>query len=324
VPGQSTLLQVLISLQAMVLSEHPWYNEPGREPLYQHGAIDTDAASQAAPYNQKIRQHTVAVAMVAWLDKPPTLWKDVIDEHFAENANTILENYKKWSKEKDVPQLPQLPPGFGDDAEYKAEYEAYIAGMTPPGVLSTRSSGFASMLPRLQRSLTEKYGATKIIVDDPQEKIQNPRLARSRTTRLQPQTPHTPHQPSTGSAYQPPYVHPMPPPYMPHTVQQTSQMDSMSYTQFDDTFGHHIPPPLLFGYGSGFMGYGQALGSGPNEQAGAGSAPSPPHSGSAPSASRGRSTNRGSIRGRGRGLGSRGGGGNRGGGTRGGGGGTRS
>ncbi|KAK0619171.1 ubiquitin-conjugating enzyme/RWD-like protein, partial [Immersiella caudata] len=30
-PNKSTLLQVLVSIQALILNDQPWYNEPGRE-----------------------------------------------------------------------------------------------------------------------------------------------------------------------------------------------------------------------------------------------------------------------------------------------------
>ena len=42
-PGESTLLQVLVSLQAMVFCEQPWYNEPGRECNY--GSVHANKAS---------------------------------------------------------------------------------------------------------------------------------------------------------------------------------------------------------------------------------------------------------------------------------------
>jgi hypothetical protein len=49
----STLLQVLVSIQAMILCDEPWYNEPGREMSYSRDA--TSGPSKA--YNQTLRQH---------------------------------------------------------------------------------------------------------------------------------------------------------------------------------------------------------------------------------------------------------------------------
>ncbi|KAK0636032.1 hypothetical protein B0T17DRAFT_66426 [Bombardia bombarda] len=59
-PDRSTILQVLVSIQAMIFSSQPWYNEPGRE-------LHLDKV-QSANYNRQIQQHTVRTAMLYWLN----------------------------------------------------------------------------------------------------------------------------------------------------------------------------------------------------------------------------------------------------------------
>jgi len=94
-PARSTLLQVLVSLQAMILCEEPWYNEPGREVSY--GRTEGyDPASQA--YNRRIREQTVRHALLTWLDKTPELWKDVVEEHFKQSADKILQTVTVWAR----------------------------------------------------------------------------------------------------------------------------------------------------------------------------------------------------------------------------------
>ncbi|KAK3359544.1 hypothetical protein B0T25DRAFT_101902 [Lasiosphaeria hispida] len=59
-PERSTILQILVSIQAMIFNSQPWYNEPGRETI-----IDE---MQSASYNKGIWGNTVKHAMLYWLN----------------------------------------------------------------------------------------------------------------------------------------------------------------------------------------------------------------------------------------------------------------
>jgi ubiquitin-protein ligase len=102
-PRESTLLQVLISIQAMILCEEPWYNEPGRESSYTRLA----SGGPSDRYNRKTREHTVRYAILGWLNKTPELWKDVVTYHFTEHGNDILKKVEEWvSEEAKIPLKP--------------------------------------------------------------------------------------------------------------------------------------------------------------------------------------------------------------------------
>ncbi|KAK3297238.1 uncharacterized protein B0H64DRAFT_319468 [Chaetomium fimeti] len=58
-PDQSTLLQLLVSIQAMVFNDQPYYNEPGYELR--------NTPAQAENYNRGIEALTVRYAMIPWL-----------------------------------------------------------------------------------------------------------------------------------------------------------------------------------------------------------------------------------------------------------------
>ncbi|KAK3370507.1 hypothetical protein B0H63DRAFT_402445 [Podospora didyma] len=58
-PEHSTLLQLLVSIQAMIFNDQPWYNEPGRE-----NRIDDKASGD---YNMEIQRMTIQHAMTYWL-----------------------------------------------------------------------------------------------------------------------------------------------------------------------------------------------------------------------------------------------------------------
>src|SRR5690242_14272352 len=57
-PGLSTLLQVLVSIQGMILCEEPWCNEPGRES--QAGSM------HSLRYTEHIRHLTIEYALKPW------------------------------------------------------------------------------------------------------------------------------------------------------------------------------------------------------------------------------------------------------------------
>ncbi|KAM7196706.1 hypothetical protein V8F33_006046 [Rhypophila sp. PSN 637] len=59
IPGQSSLEQLLVSIQAMILCEQPWYNEPGYEQRPDQARSDN--------YNRSIQIYTVQYAMMHWL-----------------------------------------------------------------------------------------------------------------------------------------------------------------------------------------------------------------------------------------------------------------
>ncbi|KAI1390451.1 uncharacterized protein F4822DRAFT_426299 [Hypoxylon trugodes] len=58
--NKSTILQVLVSIQAMILCEQPWYNEPGRE-LNENKSLSTK-------YNNDIRSWTLQYALLPWIN----------------------------------------------------------------------------------------------------------------------------------------------------------------------------------------------------------------------------------------------------------------
>lgn len=94
VPKQSTLLQLLVSMQSMIFCAEPWGNEPGRE--YSVGT----AASEN--YNAQVRADTVTTAMAAWIVRKRSpgsgyIWGDVVAKHFEHKAKRILLTLKAWN-----------------------------------------------------------------------------------------------------------------------------------------------------------------------------------------------------------------------------------
>ncbi|PWW76106.1 hypothetical protein C7212DRAFT_295822 [Tuber magnatum] len=92
-PGTSTLLQVFVSIQSMILCATPWYNEPGRR----EGTRKKDAEE----FNGRVRVNSVKWAILDWLRDPSKrngIWKDVIEAHFKTNKGYLLDLVKEWAK----------------------------------------------------------------------------------------------------------------------------------------------------------------------------------------------------------------------------------
>ncbi|KAK4257902.1 hypothetical protein QN277_007430 [Acacia crassicarpa] len=80
-PKQSTLLQVLLSIQSLVLNGKPYYNEPGTVRFW------TKKSSEY--YSQDVFLLTCKTTInLIW--NPPTNFKPLINHHFRQRANAIL------------------------------------------------------------------------------------------------------------------------------------------------------------------------------------------------------------------------------------------
>ncbi|XP_031568634.1 uncharacterized protein LOC116303263 [Actinia tenebrosa] len=91
-PKKSSLCQVLLSIQGMILIPDPCFNEPGYEGI--RGTDEGDDLSRRS--NAKIRLLTVRHAMVAQLRQPPAGLEDVILTHFKLQKEAILKQVSDW------------------------------------------------------------------------------------------------------------------------------------------------------------------------------------------------------------------------------------
>ncbi|KAF3901970.1 hypothetical protein ABW21_db0203347 [Orbilia brochopaga] len=80
-PGKSTLLQVVVSLQALVLCNDPFYNEPDSEMYAQ--------PTECRLYNEQVQLNNIRIAMNDWLTYDG-IWNKVVQTHFLANAAAIL------------------------------------------------------------------------------------------------------------------------------------------------------------------------------------------------------------------------------------------
>ncbi len=98
ISGQSTLLQVIVSIQSLILVPDPYFNEPGWEFARgtENGKMKCDL------YNKKIRGYTMTVAVESHLtsilvkENAYPEFESPMIEHFLKKRKSIEEDLKSW------------------------------------------------------------------------------------------------------------------------------------------------------------------------------------------------------------------------------------
>lgn len=84
-PGSSTILQVLLSLQALVLNEKPFFNEAG----YDKQMGRAEGEKNSVSYNENAFLVSCK-SMLYLLRKPPKHFEAFVEEHFSQRSKDIL------------------------------------------------------------------------------------------------------------------------------------------------------------------------------------------------------------------------------------------
>ncbi|KZT06502.1 ubiquitin conjugating enzyme family protein [Laetiporus sulphureus 93-53] len=134
VAGKSTLLQVLISIQSMILCEEPYLNEPGW--------AQSAGTPQSRAYSANVRRMVVKTAMLGNLKNPPEPFEDVIRTHFRLKARSIMAQLDDW--------LAQDDGKLTDDGGYSA-HKTTATGS---------SNGFQADVQELKSLLTQLQSGT--------------------------------------------------------------------------------------------------------------------------------------------------------------------
>jgi baculoviral IAP repeat-containing protein 6 len=88
-PSQSTLLQVLVSIQSLILVDLPYFNEPGY-------GIPRKELPQSQNYNRRVRHDCLMWAILDMLKNPPPIWEDVVFSHFKAKKKEIIMQCEEW------------------------------------------------------------------------------------------------------------------------------------------------------------------------------------------------------------------------------------
>ena len=97
-PKFSNLLQLLLSIQSVVMSEEVYFNEPG----YEHEAGTEEGEARNEGYSNIVRVGNINFAMVNMIKKPPSGFEDVVRRHFYIKRDVILKECATWVKMAEV------------------------------------------------------------------------------------------------------------------------------------------------------------------------------------------------------------------------------
>ena len=93
IPKESTLLQVLMSIQSLILVKDPYFNEPG----FEKTRTTAEGRRHAEAYSKNIRSYTLQWAMLEQLQKAnESPFKDIITKHFQMKYDSIKEQLDAW------------------------------------------------------------------------------------------------------------------------------------------------------------------------------------------------------------------------------------
>lgn len=90
----STILQVLLSIQSLIFCEEPYFNEPG----YERDRGNARGIEANNRYNEPVRFNTMKLAMVEQLKNPSYGFGEVIKNHFRLKKNDIYKKLDAWEK----------------------------------------------------------------------------------------------------------------------------------------------------------------------------------------------------------------------------------
>ena len=93
----STLLQVLVSIQSLILVENPYFNEPG----YEKDMHTEKGKKLNFEYNNKRRLWNIMWAINDYFENPCIEFNDVIINHFRIKRKDIINTINKWYSETD-------------------------------------------------------------------------------------------------------------------------------------------------------------------------------------------------------------------------------
>ena len=93
-PKTSTFLQVMVSIQSLILVEQPYFNEPGweREMHTEKGKI------ASANYSEERMPSTIKLAMTEMIKNPPNGFEEVVRTHFKMKKEEIINRTLIWEQ----------------------------------------------------------------------------------------------------------------------------------------------------------------------------------------------------------------------------------
>ena len=95
----STLLQLFVSIQALIFVKEPYFNEPGVESSMGSASAAHQSRTSTNGGWEPLRVATVRFAMIDMIKNPPAGFEDVVLLHFLHKRRSILDTMARWQAE---------------------------------------------------------------------------------------------------------------------------------------------------------------------------------------------------------------------------------
>ncbi len=102
----STMLQLFVSIQSLILIDHPYFNEPG----YQSSYGTASGMASSGKYNAEVRLNNIKWAIIDSIVNPDPCFADIIKVHFTFKKDQVLSMASEWANTNSsiASQLPAL------------------------------------------------------------------------------------------------------------------------------------------------------------------------------------------------------------------------
>ncbi|KXG31481.1 putative ubiquitin-conjugating enzyme E2 38 [Sorghum bicolor] len=158
-PAQSTMLQVLVSIQALILNDKPYYNEPG----YESYANTPQGERSSMDYNDKTFLYSCRTMLYS-LRRPPEHFADLVAGHFRVHGHIILAACKHYMAGNDIGSV--VPE---DEDEEDSEYKSGDAGASSSSSTAPKPKpkpGLIKAIPPNGRSSGSFNPSLKVLYED--------------------------------------------------------------------------------------------------------------------------------------------------------------
>ncbi|KAF7141142.1 hypothetical protein RHSIM_Rhsim06G0141900 [Rhododendron simsii] len=123
-PKTSTMLQVLVSIQALILVPRPFFNEPGYEGMY----TGAEGETRSKAYNEDVFILSLKTMMYT-LRRPPKYFEDFVAGHFRVRAHDVLSACKAYMEGAEVGSFDKGVPHSNTAVTNRPDFKAAVARM---------------------------------------------------------------------------------------------------------------------------------------------------------------------------------------------------
>jgi len=168
-PKNSTILQVLVSIQSLVLVAEPFFNEPGY-------SNQKTMKKQSDAYNLRVFEDNLRHAILEQIRSPPEGFEDVVRSHFFYRRNSLIKELKDYygllGGDKEVEDEEDEGSSFKKEIETIKELVGVSVSLAGPSSGFFDSLSLPSLLGGAINSKSRRRGFTKKNKDNIQKLIE--------------------------------------------------------------------------------------------------------------------------------------------------------